>query len=161
MEINLAEIIFALVNFALLLVLLRLFLYKPVRNMLDTRKALIEEGLTAAAVAKEEAAAASKATQSRLDEAQAEANAVIAEARSKAEQIRKQILSEAQAEAERATAQARAAFEKEREEAIGELRKQAAALAINAAAHILAEEINAEQQQALLAKYIAKVGQMS
>ena len=45
---NLGEFIFALVNFVVLVLLLKKFLFKPVIKMLDERKAAIDETLNAA-----------------------------------------------------------------------------------------------------------------
>ena len=46
--INLPVLVAQTINFVVLLTLLRLFVYKPVLNMLDQRRARIEEGLNAA-----------------------------------------------------------------------------------------------------------------
>ena len=45
---NLWEFIFAIVNFVVLVLLLKKFLFKPITKMLDDRKAAIDEALDAA-----------------------------------------------------------------------------------------------------------------
>ena len=45
---NLPQLIAQIVNFAILLIILRLTLYKPILKMLDERKQKIAEGLNAA-----------------------------------------------------------------------------------------------------------------
>ena len=45
MDINPSTAIFAIINFAILVVLLKVFLYKPVCNMLDSRKQEVANNL--------------------------------------------------------------------------------------------------------------------
>jgi len=160
MEISLHTVIFAMVNFLVLLVLMRIFLYKPVRKMLDTRQQTISESLAAAEQARQQAAAAGDDIRAQLEQAKGEAEGIVTAARSAGDELKKQLLEEARKEAQSIAEAARAALAKEREEAIAALRTEAAALAISAAGRILAEEISAEQQQALLHKYIMRVGQL-
>ena len=56
-----------IVNFVLLLLLLRAFLYKPVLKMLESRKQRIAEGLQAAEVARREAEVERGQLQAQLD----------------------------------------------------------------------------------------------
>ncbi len=55
---NLPVLIAQVVNFFLLLVLLRIFLYKPILEMLDRRAQRVKEGMEAADESKERASAA-------------------------------------------------------------------------------------------------------
>lgn len=160
MHIELSMVIYAVFNFTLLVVLLRIFLYKPVRKMLDTRRQLISESLDTAERTKEQAAAAGEEIRAQIEQARGEATSIVASARASADELKKLLLDEAREEAQAIADNARAALVKEREEAIAALRKEAAVLAVSAAGRILAEELNAEQQQALLHKYIAEVGQL-
>lgn len=160
MEISIPVMIFAFGNFILLLVLLRIFLFKPVRKMMDARQQTISDGLAAAEQAKQQAANAGEEIRAQIEQARGEAEAIIASARVAGDDLKKQLLEEARVEARGITENARQALAKEREDAITALRKEAAALAVNAAGRILAEELNEAQQQALLHKYIVKVGQL-
>jgi F-type H+-transporting ATPase subunit b len=65
---NLPQLIAQIVNFFVLLVILRLTLYKPILRMLDERKQKIAEG-SAAEIARAEAAQAQANIQQQLDEA--------------------------------------------------------------------------------------------
>lgn len=160
MEFSLQLAIFAIVNFIVLLVLLRLFLYKPVLKMLEERKQTISDSLAKAQEAKVQAEQAGEQISARIEHARGEAEGILAAARAAGEELKKQLAEEARAEAQSFTAASRAALNKEREEAIAALRNEAAALAVSAAGRILAEDLTAEQQQALLHKYVAKVGQL-
>lgn len=160
MSITLSDVIFALINFIVLVVLLRIFLYKPVRKMMDARQQIISDSLTEAEKAREQAAAAGDEIRVQIKQAKGEAEAIAASARSAGEELKKQLVEEARKEAQTITDASRAALNKEREEAIAALRQEAAMLAVSAAGRMLAEEMTAEQQQALLHKFITKVGQL-
>ena len=77
LEIDLGTVIFAIVEFALLLVLLRLFLYKPVLAMLDKRKTAIGQALDQAERTRVEAEEADKRLQEKLAAARQEADQII------------------------------------------------------------------------------------
>lgn len=160
MEISPSTIVFTLCNFIILLVLLRLFLYKPVNRMLENRRKTIADSLAAAEEAQKKADTAAETIRAQIEEARKEADQIIVAARASGDELKKQIVEEARKEAQSMTESARAALAKEKEEAVIELRKQAAALAVSAAGRILAEELNEEQQRALLSKYMKKVGQL-
>ena len=66
---NLPQLIAQIANFAVLLLILRLTLYKPVLRMLDERKQKIAEGLNAAELARAEAASAQVTIQAQIDAA--------------------------------------------------------------------------------------------
>ncbi len=77
-------LIINLVNFALLLVLLRLFLYKPLLAMLEKRREEIAQGVENARLARENLAQAEAEKLAKLTEAASEAETMIAEARKSA-----------------------------------------------------------------------------
>jgi len=73
--INLPQLIAQIANFFVLLLILRLTLYKPIIKMLDERKTKIAEGLNAAEIARAEAAKAQANVQAQLDAARQEGQA--------------------------------------------------------------------------------------
>jgi F-type H+-transporting ATPase subunit b len=144
-------------NFVLLVVLLRAFLYKPIFNMLDERRARIEKGLQDAEAAKQSLANAETEKQRILDEARAEANKLRAEANQQAAQAAAKIKADAQATAEKIKADAQAGLGAERDKMLSELRGQIAALAIAAANRLIGESLDRERQETLIADFFAKV----
>lgn len=160
LEIGLANVIYSIVNFLILLVLLRIFLYKPVRGMLETRKQVISDSLAAAEQAQKQAASAGEEIAAQLSQTRMEAEKIIGAARVAGEDLHQQIVEQARAEAQNIIATTRVALDKEREEAIAALRKDAAGLAVSMAERLLAGELTAEQQQAMLQKSIAQMGRL-
>jgi endonuclease-3 len=69
---NLPGLLAQLINFAILLVILRLVAYKPIMRMLDERSRRVREGLEAAERMKEQAAQADVEVEKRLEEARQE-----------------------------------------------------------------------------------------
>ncbi|MHC5038109.1 MAG: ATP synthase F0 subunit B [Planctomycetota bacterium] len=73
-----------LINVAILVVLLRRFLYQPVRKMLATRRARIQKELEEASASREDAESLRKSYEERLKQAEAEAETIEAAAKDKA-----------------------------------------------------------------------------
>jgi F-type H+-transporting ATPase subunit b len=85
--INLPQLIAQVANFFVLLVLLRLTLYKPILGMLDERKQKIAEGLNAAEIARAEASQAQANIQAQLDQARREGQEIVGNAQAIATRI--------------------------------------------------------------------------
>ncbi len=154
--INLNFLIAQLVNFLLLLALLRLFLYKPVLNMLAERRQRIKEGLEAAEKAKEEAARERAEFEKKLEEERKLAQQKIAEATRASEKAREEIIKKAQAEAEEIVARAREDAEKEKERILAEARKQVAELTILSTQKVLGRMLDENLQKQLIQEFLAE-----
>jgi F-type H+-transporting ATPase subunit b len=146
-----------LVNFVVLVVLLRLLLYRPILNLFEARRAKIEQGLQDANAAEVARANAEAERQRILDEARAEAQKLRAEANQQAELAAAKIRADAQAEAIKIKEDALAELSGERDKMLSELRGQIAALAIAAANKLIGESLDRKRQEALIADFFAKV----
>ena len=158
LEIDIGTVIFSIVTFALLAVLLRLFLYKPVLAMLDKRRQAVNEALDQAERTRIEAEKADERLQEKLNATRIEADRIISEARARAEENTAALLQQAKEDAERISAQAVADIALERERALAELREQTADLALLAAEKALTSTLTDEQQQKLLDSFVEQVG---
>ncbi|MEK6222987.1 MAG: ATP synthase F0 subunit B, partial [Chloroflexota bacterium] len=83
--INLGYILLQVANFLVLLVILRVWVYKPLINMLTTRRETIAQGLEDARVAAEARANAESEAEKILSNAQSKASDVVREATTRAE----------------------------------------------------------------------------
>src|SRR3970040_2116594 len=115
---NLPQLIAQVVNFFLLLVLLRLTLYKPILGMLDQRKQKIAEGLNAADIARAEAAQAQANIQVQLDTARKEGQDLVASAQTIGARIQAEAREQATRDREATLERARAEIGLERDRAI-------------------------------------------
>src|SRR5581483_8759606 len=94
--INLPWLLAQLINFILVLIILRMLVYKPVLNMFEARRKKIQESLDYAEKVKADAAKQEQEFERRLDEARREAQSAAATAQQAAEKERQRILAEAQ-----------------------------------------------------------------
>lgn len=154
---SLWEIIATLLNFLLLLWLLKRFLYKPILKMLDERKASIDQALDAADTARQEVAATEQNLRAEIASARAEADAIVADAKNRAEAIHQEIISSAESEARSIATAAAAQIEQEKTQAIRDLKDEIADLVVLTTEKILSSGLSEAQNKALMEKYIKEV----
>ena len=116
------------VNFFLLLVVLRMFVYKPVLAMLQKRKERIEAGLQMAREAEEKFSAAESGVKEKIKEAQRQAMAMIGKAEEDAKEREAKLLAEAERKKERLMNDAKMALLGEEEKMRGEFGREAKTL---------------------------------
>ena len=154
--INGAFLIAQIVNFVLLLLILRAFLYKPMLKMLENRKQRIAEGLQAAEVARREAEAERAQLQAQLDSERRDAMERIAAASKRGETLASEIEANARQEAQRIVDEAREDAVRERERILAEAQDQIAELALLAAEKVLGRELaSRESQSAFVNEFLA------
>lgn len=153
--INLIYLVSHIINFLLLLWLLKRFAYQPVLRMLAERRQRIEEGLRAADLAREEAARQRAELERQLEEERRRAQERIAAATRQTEQLREQIIAEARAEAERIIAEAREQAQLERERILQEARRQIADLSLLVAQKVVGESLDEQKHHQLIEKFLA------
>jgi len=155
--INLGYLIVQVFNFLIVVVVLSRFVFKPILNMLETRKQTIEQGLEDAQVAGEAKAQAEEQAAKILAEAKHKAREETRHAAEKAEQL----VLEIKAEAEKDIAKMRDAAREEagqvRTQALGELRGEVASLAIAAAQKVIGESLDDKRQRALIDAFFSGI----
>jgi F-type H+-transporting ATPase subunit b len=159
-EIDLQLLLFVIVNFLVLLYLLRRFLYKPLLKMMDDRKQSIDDALDAAAAARQEVAETQTSIQADIAQARAKAEELLATAQAGSEKLKEDILAQARVEALAITAKAQAEIAREREEAIRALRLEVTGLVMGATRQLLQGAVDENAQKRLFDKYIDNMGQI-
>lgn len=154
--INLPQLIAQIVNFALLLIILRLVLYKPILNMLEQRKQKIAEGLNAAEIARNEAAQAQANIQSQLDTARKEGQEIVGNAQTIAQRIQSEAREEATRDREAAVERARQEIQLERDRAISELRREFADVTVSAAEKVVGQSLDRQAHQRIIDEALAE-----
>jgi F-type H+-transporting ATPase subunit b len=155
--INLGLIIIQIIAFTIVFLTLNAWVYKPMLDMMETRKQKIAQGLEDARVAAEARANAEKEAAKVLAEAQAEAGKVVREATERAASAGKEVKAAAEAEAVKAREAAMAEAELERNRILGDLRGQVAALSIAAANKLVGEALDEKKQHALIDEFFSGV----
>jgi F-type H+-transporting ATPase subunit b len=155
--INLGLLIVQIIAFIIVFLTLNAWVYKPMLNMMETRKQKIAQGLEDARVSAEARANAEKEAAKIIAEAQAEAGKVVREATERASAAGKDVKAAAEAEAAKAREAAMAEAELERNRILGDLRGQVASLAIAAANKLVGEALDEKKQRALLDEFFSGV----
>lgn len=155
--INLGFLIVQIIAFTIVFLTLNAWVYKPMLNMMETRKQKIAQGLEDARVAAEARANAEKEAARIIADAQAEASRIVREATERAEAAGKDVKAAAEAEAAKAREAALAEAELERNRILGDLRGQVAALAIAAANKLVGEALDEKKQHALIDEFFSGV----
>lgn len=148
--INLPGLLTHIISFLILLVVLRLTLYKPIVNMLDQRSQRIRESLEAAERAQQESAASQEEVAAQLEAARAEGQQLIASAREVAERFREEETAKVRQEIDAERSRAEANIQRERDAAIEQLRSEFAGLAITAAERVVERSIDEQAHQDII-----------
>ena len=148
--INVPGLIAQLINFTVLLVVLRLLLYKPILRMLDQRAERIRQGLAAADESKAHADAAEREVQRQLGEARQQGQELIAQAQQVAARVQEEGREQATAESQALIERARNEIAIERDTAIAELRREFADLTIAAAEKVIDQSLDRQAHQRLI-----------
>ncbi|RJQ09218.1 MAG: ATP synthase F0 subunit B [Bacillota bacterium] len=157
MEFSTNELIWAIINFVVFFVLLRLFLYRPVLKILDGRREEIRDNLAKAEQARTMAEKALAEHERQLAKARDEAQAVISRAQATAEKTKDEILSQAQRQAQDAIERAQRAIASEKERAVTELRREVADLAVMAAGKVLGRSLDVEDHREFVDEMVRKL----
>lgn len=155
--INIGLLIVQIIAFTIVMLTLNSWVYKPMLDMMETRKQKIAQGLEDARVAADARANAEKEASKIITDAQAEASKVIREATDRAAAAGKDVKAAAEAEAAKAREAALAEAEVERNRILGDLRSQVASLAIAAANKLVGAALDEKKQRALLDEFFSGV----
>ncbi len=155
--INLGYLLVQIFNFAILFVVLRAWVFKPIVGLLETRRERVAQGLEDARVAAEARENAEQDAQKIIAEAQKDAGNRLREATERAEQTGREIRMEAEREANEIRETARAEAEQAKQVALGELRTQISALALAAAQKVIEGSLDEQRQHALIDEFFSGV----
>jgi len=154
--INLPILIAQLVNFTILLVVLRLVAWGPLIKMLDDRRERIRESLAAAEEMKSKAAESDRQLHDQIESARREGQALVAQAQEISARIQADARTQAQADAEVTLARARNEIQLERDSAIADLRKEFADLTIAAAEKVINQSLDRNAHRRLIDEALAE-----
>ena len=152
------DILFHMINVAVLFVAIRLLLYKPIRGFMEGRARRVEADLDAAAQQRAEADARGKeldkaAQQARMDAAQAIASGV-----QQGQKTGGEIVERARKQAGELIEQARQEAERIHLEAREAVRAQAVDMAVEIAGRLLEREVRPEDHRRIIDEFLTKVG---
>ena len=148
--INLPLLVVFVANFILLLVMLRLFLYKPVMKVLDERAKRAREAIELAEATKKEYDQAKDGVQKQIEKGRQEAQAIIGQAMQVGERLKEESRQEAAKQAQVIVDRARSELEAEHDKMVGDLRREFVAISITAAEKVIKETLDRERHRKLI-----------
>lgn len=152
------DMIFLIVSFVILLVLIRIFAWKPLMDMMKKREDHIAAEINNAETSRVESAALLEEQRKVLKDARIEAHELIESAKGQGAQEREKIVAAAKVEATRLYNEAKADINSEKEKAVTEVREQVASLSVLIAAKVIEKNLNEADQSDLIAGYIDGLG---
>lgn len=156
-SVNLWQILISLCNLVILFLILKKFLYKPVKKVLAQRQAAVDEQYAAARQAEEAAAADKAAWEEKLQTAQEEADALIQAASATADRRGEQIVAQAQEKADRLVRQAQADAQLEMEKAQSAVKQEIVDISALLAEKMLQREIKTADHRTLIDAFIGGI----
>jgi F-type H+-transporting ATPase subunit b len=154
---NLGYLFVQIFNFAIVFIVLRAWVYKPVLGLLDRRRQSIAQGLEDARIAAEARANAEREAREIVAKAQAEATQKVLESTQRAEVASREILVKAEADAAKARDAVVAEAALERDRLLADLRGQVAALAMAATHKLVGEALDEKRQHTLIDEFFSGV----
>jgi F-type H+-transporting ATPase subunit b len=154
---NLGYLLVQIVCFFIIFVVVRAWIIKPLRTMLEKRRSAIAQGQEDARVAGEARANAEQEAAKIVAEAQAKAAHLVAEATERADAAMVEAKSAAEVDIVKEREAILAETAEERNRMLGDLRGQVAALAIAAAQKLVGEALDEKRQHALIDEFFSGV----
>jgi F-type H+-transporting ATPase subunit b len=148
--VNLPLLVAFVINFIVLFVLLRLFLYKPVMKMLDERAKRTKDAMELAEATKKEFEQAKVEVQKQIEKGRQEAQAMLTQAMQVGERLKEDSRQEAQKQAQAIVDRTRAELEAERDKIVGDLRREFVDISISAAEKVIKETLDKEKHRKLI-----------
>jgi len=156
--VNLPLLVAFVINFIVLFVLLRLFLYKPVLKMLDERAKRTAEAMEQAEATKKEYEQARVEVQKQIEKGRQEGQAFIAQAMQVGERLKEESRQEATKQAQTIVDRTRSELEAERDKIVGDLRREFVDISISAAEKVIKETLDKEKHRRLIEETLRESG---
>lgn len=152
---NLWQVLISLCNLLILFLILKKFLFKPVKKIMSERQAAIDAQYQAAQDSLNEADASKAAYEEKLSGADEEAAAILKSATENANRRGEAIVTEAKTKAEGIVRQAETAAELERRKAEDDIKHEIVDLSTLLTAKMLSREIKEEDHRELIDHFLS------
>lgn len=141
--------------------LIKRFLFKPVNEMLEKRKALADAQIREAEQAKADADAIKTEYEQNMKEAKEKANEILTTAQKTAALQSEEMLKEAASQAAALKSKAESDIAQEKRKAVNEIKDEIGGMAVEIAGKVIEREISEEDHTKLIDEFIANVGEAS
>lgn len=161
LKVDAFNLLMTVINLLLLVVLMRIFLFKPVQKIIAARQAEADRQFAEAASKQKVADDLKQQYESSLSEAEEEKKQIIAEARKTADAEYQKIVSDAEQKASALKENAVVEANKEKAQILKKAEQQIADMVVDAATKVVGEKSGAATDAALYDKFLDKAGDES
>lgn len=157
-KIEFAKILMTLINFVILVLILKYFFWNKIKSIIDERQKAIDNNITQAEEDAQRARKLRLDNEKTLKSVKEEGKKLREEQKQKADKIYQEIVDNAHKEAETILGRARIEIGREEEKAKYELKKETIDLAIKLSEKALEETVDEKKHRELIDSFISKVG---
>ena len=154
------NLLWTVINMLLIFFVIKRFLFKPVHQILNARKAEVDKQFADAKEAKESAELLKKQVQEQMNGIDEQKAELISEARGKAPKEYERILADAKTQADKIVADAHVQVKRDQDKQVQEAQEHIADLVVAATAKLVAAKSNADEDRELYNQFINKAGGM-
>ena len=158
-SLNIWTSIFTLCNLLIVFLIMKKFLFKPVKKMIDDRQKEIDDQYADAEQSKADAAALKEQYETRLSEANAEKEAILKDAYRKAQLRDEEMLRQAQEQAAATLRRADEQIALEKKRAMNDIKDEVSVMAVDIASAVLARDIKKSEHAELIDSFIENLGE--
>lgn len=157
-SIDIWTMIFAWCNLIILFLVLKKILFKPLKNMIDTRQREIDDMYSDANKSKTDAENIRATYEQRLQRANEESEQIIRDATRKAQLKEEEILQEAHEMAAKTLKHAEEQIDMEKKQALNDIKDQVSDMAVAIASAVLERDVKKEENADIIDSFIQNLG---
>lgn len=150
-----------ILNLFIQVYLIKRFLFKPINEMLEKRRAKADAQIQDAVKAKDEALAMKEEYEKNMQDAKNKANEILTTAQKTAAVQSEEMLKEATLQAAAMKEKAEADIAQEKRKAVNEIKGEIGGMAMEIAGKVIEREISEEDHAKLIDEFITNVGEAS
>ena len=157
--VNVWTMLFAWCNLLILYLFLKKLLFKPVKNMIDSRQKEVDDMYSNAEAAETDARAMKSEYESKLSRAEEESEEILRTAQRRALLKEEEILKEASVEATRIRDRASEEIELEKKRMLSEIKDEVSGMAVDIASALIGREVSGKEHEQFIDKFIDELGE--
>ena len=156
--VNFWTMLFAWLNLLILYLFLKKLLFKPLKNMIDSRQKEIDDTYADADKSQKDAMALKAEYEEKIKCADEESERIIKDASRRAQLKSEDILKEAGEEARRTLERAKEQIELEKKQALSDIKNEVSSIAIGIAEAVIEKEVSEEEHRKMIDEFIENMG---
>jgi F-type H+-transporting ATPase subunit b len=149
-----------LISTAVLFLVVKHFLFKPVSDMVNARKNKVENDILEAEIQAKEANVLKNQYEQKIEESKNEARAIIALAKQREDKIKQEVLEEAKTEVDGMFIKAKESIDREKEKTMAGLKHDIVEMAMLVASAAIDKSLDEDTHQEMINKFIDEVGEV-